>query len=142
MSENIELQRQFGKGKKPSTLRNLLSAEPYEMSNFARRSEVTKVEQVAETSPPVPLGDTSRQIKAFSIAFDQLYQEFATELVKEYSQMRANYMVEYRTNYEQNAQRKEELMTEVSQEIENQNAIITNLKAFQATQKLRMQKVF
>lgn len=56
--------------------------------------------------------------------------------------MRANYMVEYRTNYEQNAQRKEELMTEVSQEIENQNAIITNLKAFQATQKLRMQKVF
>ena len=63
-------------------------------------------------------------------------------MVKEYSQMRANYMVEYRTNYEQNAQRKEELMTEVSQEIENQNAIITNLKAFQATQKLRMQKVF
>jgi len=112
------------------------------MSNFARRSEVTKVEQVAETSPPVPLGDTSRQIKAFSIAFDQLYQEFATEMVKEYSQMRANYMVEYRTNYEQNAQRKEELMTEVSQEIENQNAIIANLKAFQATQKLRMQKVF
>jgi hypothetical protein len=35
-------------------------------------------------------------------------------MVKEYSQMRANYMVEYRTNYEQNAQRKEDLMTEVS----------------------------
>jgi hypothetical protein len=56
MSENIESNfRKFGKGNKASNLGGL---EPAEISNFAGRSEITKLSKVAEVSPPVPVGDT------------------------------------------------------------------------------------
>ena len=54
--------------------------------------------------------------------------------------MRSNYMVEFQTNYEQNAYRKEDLMTQVSNEITSQNAALTGMKAEMVLQKQHMQK--
>lgn len=65
------------------------------MSNFARKSEQTKVSRVAEVSAPVPVGDTSRAISSFAMVFDRLYLDFSESLVKEYEQMRNSYMMEY-----------------------------------------------
>ena len=73
MSENIESnfrKFQVGKGNKVS---NLGVLEPTEMSNFAGRSEVTKLSKVAEVSPPVPVGDTQRQVKTFEVVLNRLY---------------------------------------------------------------------
>ena len=54
MSENIESNfRKFGKGKNKESNFVLEAAE---MSNYAGRSEVTKLSKVAEVSPPVPVG--------------------------------------------------------------------------------------
>ena len=47
--------------------------EPTEMSNFAGRSEMTKLSKVAEVSPAGPVGDTSRAVQTFSAVFDRLY---------------------------------------------------------------------
>jgi hypothetical protein len=61
MSENIESNfRKFGKGKPYQN--NMFGVEPTEMSNFAGRSEMTKLSKVAEVSPAVPVGDTSRAV--------------------------------------------------------------------------------
>jgi len=75
MSENIE-----------SNLRQFKNVDaPTEMSNFARKSEQTKVSRVAEVSAPIPVGDTSRAISTFSMVFDRLYSDFSESLVKEYA---------------------------------------------------------
>lgn len=98
------------------------------MSNFARKSEVTKVSRVAEVSAPIPVGDTSRAISTFSMVFDRLYSDFSDSLVKEYAQMRNSYMVEYQSNYDMNTSRKGDKISEVSGEIENQIKCIQDLK--------------
>ena len=65
------------------------------VSKEAHKSEATKVSQVAVVSPPLPVPETSRSIKNFSVCYDHLYAEFKEELVKEYAQMRGCYMSEY-----------------------------------------------
>lgn len=124
MSENIESNlRKFNKGKhlKGFTHTNfVIQAEAAtEMSNFARKSEITKLSKVAEVSAPIPVGDTSRAISSFAIAFDRLYASFSEQIVKEYEQMRNNYMNEYQSNYDMNTSRKGDRISEVSTEIEN-----------------------
>jgi hypothetical protein len=47
------------------------------MSNFARKSEITKLSKVAEVSAPIPVGDTSRAISSFAMVFDRLYASFS-----------------------------------------------------------------
>ena len=49
--------------------------------------------------------------------------------------MRNSYMVEYQTNLDQNTSRKDDKITEVSQEIETQNSSIKELKDQKAKQK-------
>ena len=89
------------------------------MSNFARKSEITKLSKVAEVSAPIPVGDTSRAISSFAMVFDRLYANFSEQIVKEYEQMRNSYMNEYQSNYDMNTSRKDGRITEVSTEIEN-----------------------
>jgi hypothetical protein len=89
------------------------------MSNFARKSDHTKISRVAEVSAPIPVGDTSRAISTFAMVFDRLYADFSESLVKEYAGMRNSYMVEYQSNYDLNTSRKGDKITEVSTEIEN-----------------------
>jgi len=71
---------------------NTLEKEATEMSNFARKSEMTKISRVAEVSASIPVGDTSRAISTFSTVFDRLYDDFSEQIVKEYAQMRNSYM--------------------------------------------------
>ena len=89
------------------------------MSNFARKSEITKLSKVAEVSAPIPVGDTSRAISSFAMVFDRLYASFSEQIVKEYEQMRNSYMNEYQSNYDMNTSRKGYRISEVSTEIEN-----------------------
>ncbi len=49
--------------------------------------------------------------------------------------MRNSYMVEYQTNLDQNTSRKDDKITEVSQEIETQNSSIKELKDQKSKQK-------
>ena len=98
------------------------------MSNFARKSDHTKISRVAEVSAPIPVGDTSRAISTFAMVFDRLYADFSESLVKEYAGMRNSYMVEYQSNYDLNTSRKGDKITEVSTEIENQVKTIQELK--------------
>ena len=65
-----------------------------EISNFAGRSEFTKIETVAVSSK-VPVGDTSRAISTFSIAFDRLQTEFVAKTVRDYIAMRSGYVISY-----------------------------------------------
>ena len=97
MSENIESNlHKLNKGKFKNLLKFTLVAEAAtEMSNFARKSDHTKISRVAEVSAPIPVGDTSRAISTFAMVFDRLYADFSESLVKEYAGMRNSYMVEY-----------------------------------------------
>ena len=70
MSENITT-RKFNKGNTNTPSLIVCAApEPSQMSNFARRSEMTKVDAVAEVSATIAVSDTSRQIKNLSVVFD------------------------------------------------------------------------
>ena len=69
---------------------------------------MTKMSKVAEVSPPVPVGDTSRVIYAFSLQFDRYYGEMQQQIVDEYVRMRTKYMELYQNNLELNTSVKEE----------------------------------
>ena len=112
------------------------------MSNFAGKSEMTKMSKVAEVSPSVPVGDTSRAIQTFSMVFDRLYNQFSEQLVKEYAQMRNSYMVEYQSNLDQNTSRKEDKISEVSTEIQHQEESIQELRDTKKKQKSQIARFF
>lgn len=76
-----------------------------EISNFAGRSEFTKIEGVA-VSVKVPVGDTSRAISTFSIAFDRLQTGLMAQVVQDYIAMRSGYVISYEQNMRDNEDRK------------------------------------
>ena len=68
---------------------------------------------MAVVSPALPVPETSRSIKNFSMCYDHLFAEFKDELVAEYAQMRGCYMSEYQENYDQNTSRKDGRVTDM-----------------------------
>ena len=87
-----------------------------EISNFAGRSEFTKIEQVA-VSGKVPVGDTSRAISTFSIAFDRLQTGLMTQVVQDYIAMRSGYVISYEQNMRDNEDRKNMRILESNRKI-------------------------
>ena len=122
MSEHIKMkQHRFGNYNKPFTQKPQDGASDDEaVSKEAHKSEVTKVSQVAVVSPALPVPETSRSIKNFSMCYDHLFAEFKDELVAEYAQMRGCYMSEYQENYDQNTSRKDGRVTDMQAIIQAQ----------------------
>lgn len=58
------------------------------MSNIAGRSEITKFSKVAEVSPIVQCGDTSKFTSDFWKALESNFDEFREQVHEEYLKMR------------------------------------------------------
>jgi hypothetical protein len=69
------------------------------VSEEAHKSTVTKVSKVAEVSPMIAIGDTSRSIQGFNLTYDRLFAEFQQKLVEKYTEMRQGYMSEFQDNF-------------------------------------------
>lgn len=109
MSEHIESKiYKFSKGSlanhqnRNDRAEDLATLDEAEMSNFAGRSENTKLSRVADVSPPVPLMDNQRHVISFNKSFERLYFTFADKVMNEFNQMRNSYIIQMQENFEKN----------------------------------------
>ena len=91
------------------------------MSNYAGKSELTKLSRAADASPIVPFNEGQRLIQGFSITFDRMYAEFQDKLNLEYQRMAEMHAASLHENLTANVQRKEDSIAEMQTEIEQQD---------------------
>ncbi len=77
-----------------------------------------------EVSAQITVADTSKAISQFSTVADRLYNEFAENLISQYSEMRNSYMSEYQTNFELNKERKAQKIQSLALDIEKQEQAV------------------
>lgn len=90
---------------------------------------------IVEVSAQIAVTDTSKTISQFSTVADRLYNEFAENLINQYSEMRNSYMTEYQHNFELNKERKAQRIQSLALDIEKQEQAVQDLKEQKEKQK-------
>lgn len=112
-----------------------------EISNFAGRSEFTKIETVA-VSTKIPVGDTSRTVSTFNTAFERLQREFVAKVVQDYIAMRSGYVVSYENNMHDNEREKYDRIAESEKKIRRKVETVDYYQQEKLKQKSCMKKFF
>jgi hypothetical protein len=120
-----------------------LALEPAleEEINYSEEEEET-FEEFTRVSAAVHTEDTSHFISQFSMYLDEHFDTLREGALREYQQMRSAYMSEYQSNFELNTSRKEDKMTEVSNEIDSQDRNNVHIDRVKAESKLLMHNIF